>query len=130
MSAIKDCRYTIELSGKKYKLLFSLNVLDEIQTKFGGYDKLSEVFNQNNVDWIKNTKWILTMLINEGLLEDDENATLFTEQQIGRLIHIGNLKEVQQAIYASFSVGIIGDDSIDNTKNNEESGEMKAVQGS
>ena len=69
MSAIKDGGYTVELKGKEYRLLFTLNALDEIQTKFGGYDKLDEVFNQNNPDWVKDTKWLLTMLINEGLLD-------------------------------------------------------------
>ena len=49
------------------------------------------------------------MLINEGLLEEDENAELFTEQQIGRLIHVGNLAEVQRAIYSSFAAGTAGD---------------------
>ena len=69
MSAIKDGGYTVELKGKEYRLLFTLNALDEIQTKFGGYDKLNEIFNQSNPDWVKDTKWLLTMLINEGLLE-------------------------------------------------------------
>lgn len=133
MSAIKDGGYTVELKGKKYRLLFTLNALDEIQTKFGGYDKLDEVFNQSNPDWVKDTKWLLTLLINEGLLEEDENATLFTEQQIGRLIHIGNLAEVQRAIYASFAAGTAGDGegSRETTEEDtEEAGETAAVQGS
>ena len=46
MSAIKDGGSTVTLKGKDYRLLFSLNALDEIQTKFGGYDKLDEVFNK------------------------------------------------------------------------------------
>lgn len=131
MSAIKDGGYTVTLKGKEYRLLFTLNALDEIQTKFGGYDKLDEVFNQNNPDWVKDTKWLLTMLINEGLLEEDESAQLFTEQQIGRLIHMGNLAEVQRAIFASFVAGTAGDgeNSGDTeTEDNEEAGEMKAVQ--
>lgn len=41
------------LKGKDYRLLFTLNALDEIQTKFGGYDKLNEIFNQSNPDWVK-----------------------------------------------------------------------------
>ena len=133
MSAIKDGGYTVELKGKEYRLLFTLNALDEIQTKFGGYDKLDEVFNQSNPDWVKDTKWLLTLLINEGLLEEDENATLFTEQQIGRLIHIGNLAEVQRAIYASFATGTAGDGegSRETTEEDtEEAGETAAVQGS
>ena len=55
MSAIKDGRYPVNIGGKERHLLFSLNALDEIQDKFGGYDKLAEVFNQDNKDWIKNT---------------------------------------------------------------------------
>ena len=109
MSAIKDGGYTVTLKGREYRLLFTLNALDELQTKFGGYDKLSEVFNQNNPNWVKDTKWLLTMLINEGLLEEDEKAQLLTETQVGRLVHIGNMGEIQRAIYASFAAGTAGD---------------------
>lgn len=129
MSAVRDGGYTVTLKGKEYRLLFTLNALDEIQTKFGGYDKLNEVFDQNNQEWVKDTKWLLTMLINEGLLEEDENAKLFTEQQIGRLIHIGNMAEVQRAIYASFAAGMAGEDSGNTGKeDNKEAGETEAVQ--
>lgn len=106
MSAIKDGRYAIELGGKKKHLLFSLNALDEIQDKFGGYDKLAEVFNQDNKDWIKNTKWLLALLINEGADEGEEEVT---EKQVGRWIHTGNIVEVQTAILKAFAVGTSGD---------------------
>ena len=122
------------MKGKEYRLLFTLNALDEIQGKFGGYDKLNEVFNQNNPDWVKDTKWLLTLLLNEGLLEEDENAELLTETQVGRMIHTGNLQEVQRAIYASFVAGTAGDEEKDNEdgeepgEENEDTGEMVAAQ--
>lgn len=134
MSALKDGGYTVTLKGKEYRLLFTLNALDEIQGKFGGYDKLNEVFNQNNPDWVKDTKWLLTLLLNEGLLEEDENAELLTETQVGRMIHTGNLQEVQRAIYASFVAGTAGDGEKDNEdggepgEENEDTGEMVAAQ--
>ena len=130
MSAIKDGGYTVELKGKEYRLLFTLNALDEIQTKFGGYDKLNEIFNQSNPDWVKDTKWLLTLLINEGLLEEDENAEIMEEQKVGRLIHVGNLAEVQRAIYASFAAGTAGDgeNTGETEEESEEAGEMKAGQ--
>lgn len=106
MSAIKDGRYPLEVGGKERHLLFSLNALDEIQDKFGGYDKLSEVFNQENKDWIKNTKWLLALLINEGAEEDEPEVT---EKQVGRWIHTGNIIEVQSAILKAFAVGTNGD---------------------
>ena len=130
MSAVKDGGYVVTLKGKDYRLLFTLNALDEIQTKFGGYDKLNEIFNQSNPDWVKDTKWLLTLLINEGLLEEDENAEIMEEQRVGRLIHVGNLAEVQRAIYASFAAGTAGDgESTGGTEEeSEEAGEMKAGQ--
>ena len=105
MSAIKDGRYMIELGGKKRGLLFSLNALDEVQDKFGGYDKLGEVFIQDNKDWIKNTRWLFTLLVNEGR---EENEPEVTEQQVGRWIHMGNIKEVQEAILKAFTTGTRG----------------------
>lgn len=115
MSAIKDGRYPIELGGKQRHLLFSLNALDEIQDKFGGYDKLGEVFNQENKDWIKNTKWLLTLLVNEGANEGEPEVT---EQQVGRWIHTGNIISVQNAILKAFAVGTNGDK--EETEDNEE----------
>ena len=41
MSAIKDGRLPIVLDKERH-LLFSLNVIDEMQDKFGGFDKLAE----------------------------------------------------------------------------------------
>lgn len=131
MSAIKDGGYTVKLKGKEYRLLFTLNALDEIQGRFGGYDKLSDVFNKSNPDWVKDTKWLLTMLINEGMLEEDEKAEILEEKQVGRMIHVGNLAEVQRAIYASFAAGTAGDteDAEEQTDGEtEETGEAAAAQ--
>lgn len=111
MSAIKDGRYPIEVGGQKRHLLFSLNALDEIQDKFGGYDKLGEVFNQDNKDWIKNTRWLLALLINEGAEEGEQEVT---EKQVGRWIHTGNIVEVQSAILKAFAVGTTGNNETDN----------------
>lgn len=98
MGALKSGAFPVELNGKEYGLLFSLNALDEVQEKFGGYDKLSEVFNKDNPNLFKDTRWLLTLLINEALLAEDENAQLLEEKRVGRLIHAGNLQEVQSAI--------------------------------
>lgn len=105
MSVIKDGRYPVEIGGKTYHLLFSLNVLDELQDKFGGYDKLAEAMSQDNKDWIKNTKWLLAMLINEGTEEGEPEVT---ERQVGRMIHTGNITDIQEAMLKAFSVGTSG----------------------
>ena len=110
--------------------MFSLNALDEIQDKFGGYDKLAEVFNQDNKDWIKNTKWLLALLINEGAEEGEPEVT---ERQVGKWIHTGNIIEVQTKMMKAFSVGTTGNtetrQSQDDEAETEEEGEAGNLKG-
>ena len=99
MSAIKDGRFPIVLDKERH-LLFSLNAIDEMQDKFGGFDRLDTVLSGK--DSIKNLRWLLTVLLNEGA-EDDEEP--LTEKQVGKLIHAGNFAEVKTAIFKAFSMG-------------------------
>ena len=99
MSAIKDGRFPIVLDKERH-LLFSLNAIDEMQDKFGGFDRLDTVLSGK--DSIKNLRWLLTALLNEGA-EDDEEP--LTEKQVGKLIHTGNFAEVKTAIFKAFSMG-------------------------
>lgn len=85
---------------KERHLLFSLNAIDEMQDKFGGFDRLDKVLSGK--DSIKNIRWLLTVLLNEGAEESEEELT---EKQVGRLIHTGNFAEVKSAIFKAFSMG-------------------------
>ena len=120
MSAIKDGRYPVELNGKTYHLLFDLNALDAVQDRFGGYDKLDEIFNTENPNMVKDLKWLFTLLINEGMEEGEPEVT---EQQVGKLIHVGNLTDVQNAIYASFAYGAGGGETTDEDDETSEDGD-------
>ena len=124
--SIKERGFSRRAERQRYGLLFSLNALDEVQEKFGGYDKLSEVFNKDNPNLFKDTRWLLTLLINEALLAEDENAQLLEEKRVGRLIHAGNLQEVQNAIFKSFYRGTAGDNS---DTENENDGEETTEEG-
>lgn len=104
MSAIKDGRLPIELNGREFHLLFSLNVIDEMQDRFGGFDTLAEVLSGK--DSIKNLRWLLTLLMNEGAGEGEEPLT---ERQVGHMIHTGNFGEVRTAIFRAFALGNSGD---------------------
>lgn len=133
MSALKSGAYPVNLNGKEYGLLFSLNALDAIQDKFGGYDKLDKIFNSSNKDWVKDTKWLLTLLINEAQLAEDENAKLLTEEKVGRMVHAGNLQDIQNGIFAAFARGTTGDgarngDDADGGETTEHEGELRAAQ--
>lgn len=85
---------------KERHLLFSLNAIDEMQDKFGGFDRLDAVLSGK--DSIKNLRWLLTVLLNEGAADDEEPLT---EKQVGKLIHTGNFADVKAAIFKSFSMG-------------------------
>ena len=127
MSAIKDGRYPVELNGKEYHLLFSLNALDAVQDKFGGYDQLDKVFDSKSPTMIKDLKWLLTTLINEGMADDEPELT---EKQVGRLIHVGNMQDVQSAIYAAFAYGASGGEEAqpDEEADENEGGNAESVQ--
>ena len=99
MSAIKDGRFPIRLDKERH-LLFSLNAIDEMQDKFGGFDRLDEVLSGR--DSIKNLRWLLTVLLNEGA---EEGEPELTEKQVGKMIHTGNFAEVKDAIFKAFSMG-------------------------
>ena len=99
MSAIKDGRTTIMLDKQRH-LLFSLNVIDEVQDRFQDIEALPAKLQGK--DGIKTLRWLLTLLLNEGR---DEAEPELTEQQVGHMIHVGNMAAVKAAIFASFTVG-------------------------
>lgn len=88
---------------KERHLLFSLNAIDEMQDRFGGFDTLGEVLSGR--DSIKNLRWLLTVLLNEGA---EEGEPELTEKQVGKMIHTGNFAEVKDAIFKAFSMGNSG----------------------
>lgn len=117
----------MEINGKTYNLLFSLNVLDEMQDRFGGYDRLDEAFNNENKDMIKDLRWLLTLVINEGLDEGEEELT---EKQVGKLIHLGNLFKIKAALFEAFAFSATGGENQENDKEeqiNDSEGNMEAV---
>lgn len=120
MSAIKDGRLPITLDRERH-LLFSLNVIDEMQDRFGGFDNLGEVLSGK--DSIKNLRWLLTLLINEGAGESEEPLT---EYAVGRMIHTGNFNEVKTAIFRAFALGNSGDTdplAVEDREEDEDNGE-------
>ena len=124
MSAIKDGRYEIELNGKKYYMLFSLNALDEIQDRFGGYDKLDTAMADGK-DMIKNIRWLFTLLLNEGRGEDEPELT---EQQVGRLIHVGNIADIKGAIFNAFAFGATGGEDVEEAAGEGDAGNRASAQ--
>ncbi len=99
---MKEVSGEIEYKGKKYKLLFNLNVMEEIQEEYGSVEawgaKCEPKKGEPNV---KALIFGFTAMLNEGIEisneENKEKAPLFTLKQVGRIIsELGT----QQAVMA------------------------------
>jgi hypothetical protein len=126
MSAIKDGRYPITLDKERH-MLFSLNALDAIQDKFGGFDKLNEIVRGK--DNLKNITWLMTLLLNEGA-EDNEEP--LTEKKVGRLVYGGNFNYVVEEMMKAFNFGNSGSTEPELTEeepDDEEDDEKNAMSG-
>ena len=123
MSAIRDGRYPVQLDRER-KLLFDLNVLDEVNDKFGGMTELGNAMSGK--DGAKNLRWLITLMLNEGK-EDDEPA--LTERQVGKLVHAGNLAEARAAVMRTIAVGNRGkaenDEEEEDDEGNGQTGKAK-----
>lgn len=88
---LKDITNEIEFKDKKYKIVFNLNVMQEIQEKYGTIEKWGAL--TDGTDGEVNIKALIfgfTQMLNEGLeIESEELGTEykpFTEKQVGRMI--------------------------------------------
>ena len=92
---------TIEYKGKKFKLVFNLNVMEALQDKYDSLDKWGELTDgsQGEPD-IKALKFGFTEMLNEGIEIDNEdngtNEPLLTSKQVGRIITEAGLDNVQK----------------------------------
>lgn len=123
MSAIRDGRYPIMLDKERH-LLYDLNAIDMIQERFGDLTKIGEAMTGK--EGFKNLRFLLTVLLNEG---ESDPANELTEREVGKLIHVGNLNAVKDAIFAAISVGNTGNavpvDADEDDAKNVETGKAK-----
>lgn len=90
---LKDVFSEIEYKGITYKLYFNINVMEEIQEKYGSFDNWTDLVSgkdkMKEVD-IKALKFGYKAMINEGIeIQNEEQGTdllLFDDKKIGRLI--------------------------------------------
>lgn len=91
LSDIKNTkRNTLMLNGKEYQVILNMNVLCELEEKFGS---IEDSFNEVSTGKFSTIRTFLHIALkaNEGL----ENST---EQDIGRLIDYSDLENVLEVI--------------------------------
>lgn len=90
---MKDVSGEIEYRGRKYKLVFNLNVMEDLQEKYGSIEawgKLTEPSENTKEPDIKALKYGFAAMLNEGIdIDNDINGTNqepLNLRQVGRMI--------------------------------------------
>ena len=94
---MKDYKFSFEVDGVSYPLIFNLNVMEDIQDKFGSVAKWGELTDAKSGEPnAKALKIGITAMINEAIdIENDERAEkqpLLTIKQVGRIISRAGLE--------------------------------------
>jgi hypothetical protein len=94
----------IEYKGKKYEIVFNMNVLETLQKKYGSFNNWTNLIQPNGGEEcdIEALKYVFCEAINEGIdiaNEDrEEKEEPLTMKQVGRIITEIGLKEANQKI--------------------------------
>lgn len=108
----------LETKTEKYPLVFSLNVMEAIQDKYGSIDKWSSLIQKNGEPDIKALKFFMTEAINEGIeIENEKNnekRKSVTSKQVGRILTEVGLSGTANKIMTTISESIQTDDTSKN----------------
>jgi len=111
---MKDKITYLEMTdGTKYPLIFTLNVMEEIQDEYGSLDKWMELVKADEPN-IKALKYGLGSMLNEGIEIENETAKtkreLLDQKKVGRIITDLGMAQV---------AGKIGENVIASTKTDD-----------
>ncbi len=105
---MKDVMDKLEYKGKEYKLIFNLNVLEEIQDKYGTLNKiLMEAYGEKTGEpSVKALAFMIAAMVNEGIDIDNESREVkqpfITQKQANRMltefIQNNNIEDVVKLI--------------------------------
>ena len=111
---MRDYKLDFEVEGKKYSLIFNLNVMQAIQEEYGTVQEWGKLTDKNNGEInAKALIYGLMVMINEGIEinNDDNNLSdpLLTEKQVGRLISKMGIKEAASKLNTAVVEGTKSD---------------------
>lgn len=105
---------TITYKGEEYDLVFNLNVMEDIQDKYGTVEAWGERVEASVEPRAKDIKYGFTAMLNEGIdIYNEEHSNQrepFTEKQVGRILTEVGLAEAAQ---------ILNNTVIESTKSDE-----------
>ena len=95
---MKDYKFTFNVDGNDYSLVFNLNVMEAIQNKYGSVQKWGRLTDNKKGE--PNAKALIfgfTEMVNEAIeIENDElgtNKPLLSLKQVGRIITKAGIQE-------------------------------------
>ncbi len=117
----------LETETEKYPLVFSLNVMESIQDKYGSIEKWSRLIQREGEPDIKALKFFMTEAINEGIeIENEKNTEKrkpITLKKVGRILTEVGLSGTANKIMTTISESIQAENAPKNeftTKNQTE----------
>lgn len=114
---MKNTIVYIETEKKQIPLVFNLNVMEEIQEKYGSLDNWGKLTQGTGEPKIKELRTGIMLMINEAIdIENEEkgkNEPMLTEKQVGRLMSTVGIGVI---------VAKIQEITIASTKNEDNSG--------
>ena len=98
---MKEVSTAIEYKDKTYKMVFNLNVMEEIQDEYGSLREWGELTDGKSSDGEPNVKALifgLRAMLNEGIeIENDENESdikPLSKKQVGRMLTEVGIKKM------------------------------------
>lgn len=97
----------IEYKGIVYKIVFNLNVMEEIQDEYGSLEAWGELTDSEKEPNMKAVLFGLGAMLNEGIeIDNEDNAEIegyepkkkLTKRQVGRLLSEVGFSEVTQKL--------------------------------
>lgn len=95
---LKNVSKTVELAGKKYEMFCNINVLQELQDRYGSMqawaDHLDDAKGEASLKAVLDG---LAVMINEGIdiaNDDGKNRQMITRKQLGRMVDEVSLPEL------------------------------------
>ena len=117
---MKNVVVHIETEKKTYPLVFNLNVMEEIQEKYGSLDAWGKMTENVDGASIKDLKFGIMSMINEGIdIENEENGKtepMITEKQAGRIMTEIGIKEIFDKVH---EITVASTESDDKSGKNE-----------
>lgn len=105
----------INLCGSQYELILTTKATKEINRRYGGLDKLGDKLSESKdfEEIIDELVWLLTLLINQGILAhnavnkffEENQKPLFSEDDIEVLTSPADFADYKGAIYEALKKG-------------------------